>query len=707
MTTIQTGVTVVLDEQIGQQTVTDDNDLEWSQVLFDTLTALGVDGITAAGPDATTGFPQAASNPLLLDTTGATDLSLSIAADGTSSSLFTVDDGEIFLYQEGNVVYGRKAVGGLPSDTGDLAFAVALDESSGVASSQIYLVQYEALRHADATKVDDDDILTLVEGKITLDITTTEFVTTFQSLNFAAIPSGSPQETLTVPTSSATDNHSAKFNGLIFPNGAVDDPTTINTNPGTNDDLNPDAVGFGVKGGQASQLNQNEGFIAQDAAWDPTDPDANEIGGIRFDIQGVGGIKSVKVEWWAVDNGAVVQTDISTVSLPSGNAAFENYTIETTNSVDQIYVRFTYDTKTATSGVRVENFEVAFPSSTEVTVTNHEDLGSHLVFEDAGPTFTDITGDATPFQVGLDAGPSGHDEGTFTLTPGADGSHVTIEDGTFTDLAGVTETLSPDGTSLLYEDALTGQDLYRLDVTDTGYTFDVLFTPEGEQSALDFNAIKSGGPQETLTVPTVDNTGSIVFNGLIFNSTPAANATEAAFAPFNAAPLGGPTVAADDLNPDAVGFGVKGGQASQINPNEGFTFSTADGSDINNLTFAVAGIGNINAMSVESWLYDDAGNLIDHNIDSVSGLRTANQTVTILDNGPADDGVSGGQAFDTAYVQFHINGANSGVRILDFSTSIEGPVADQTFDFTLLNTDGDGDFATQQLQILASQDFIV
>ena len=166
----------------------------------------------------------------------------------------------------------------------------------------------------------------------------------------------------------------------------------------------------------------------------------------------------------------------------------------------------------------------------------------------------------------------------------------------------------------------TNQDLYQLNVTDLGYTFDVLFTPQGEQSDLDFNAVKSGGPQETLTVPTVDNTGSIVFDGLIFNTTPAADATEAAFAPFNAAPLGGPTVAADDLNPDAVGFGVKGGQASQINNNEGFTFSTADGSDVNNLTFAVAGIGNIDAITVESWLYDDAGTLIDHNIDNVTGL---------------------------------------------------------------------------------------
>ncbi|MDX8434601.1 hypothetical protein RFN25_14310 [Mesorhizobium abyssinicae] len=692
---------LVLDEQIGVQAPPDDdtdNDVLLDQDLSDALTALGVVGVSSP-TDPATGFPQVAVNDALLDTTGVTDLALSIPDGDPTSGLFTVDGVEIFLYNEGGIIYGREAdADGNADPNGDLAFAVVLDESD-LSSAQIYLIQYEPLGHLNAGAIDDGDTLSFAQGKITLDVTTTELVTTFQTLDFASIPSGSPQETLTVATTDPTDNHSAKFDGIIFPTGVVDDPTTILKNSGTNDDLNPDAIGFGVKGGQASQMNQNEGFFVQDAAWTSGSPDENEIGGIRFDIQAIGGVKKVNIEWWAIDNGQIVATDTDTVNLPSGSAVFENYTIETADSVDQIYVRFTYDTKASTSGVRVENLEVAFPSSSEVTVVNHEDLGTHLVFEDAGPTFTGINGDVdTPFQVGLAAGQT--DTGTFDLTPGADGSHVTIT--TYTDLGGtdITENLSDDGTTLTYHDELTGQNLYRLTVTDAGYTFNVLFTPQGEQSNLDFNAVKSGGPQEILTVPTVDHTGSIVFDGLIFNATPDADAEKGDFTAFNTAPLGGQTVAADDLNPDAVGFGVKSGQASQINNNEGFTFHTADGSDINNLTFAVAGIGNINTISVESWLYDDFGNLIDHNIDTVTGLRSGNQTVTINDD-------PGGQAFDTAYVQFHIDGANSGVRILDFSTSIEGPVPDQQFDFTLENTDLDGDAATQTLSILASQDFIV
>ncbi len=69
--------------------------------------------------------------------------------------------------------------------------------------------------------IDDDDVLSFAEGKITLNVTTTELETTFQTLDFASIPSGSPQETLTVATTDTTDNHSAKFDGLIFPSGTV------------------------------------------------------------------------------------------------------------------------------------------------------------------------------------------------------------------------------------------------------------------------------------------------------------------------------------------------------------------------------------------------------------------------------------------------------------------------------------------------------
>jgi hypothetical protein len=286
------------------------------------------------------GFPQVAERDDMIDFSTASQLALAVTNGGVTG--FTDIDGNAITLSadvnDPNIILGTA--------DGEISFAVVLDvvdNGTTISSAKLYLVQYEALFHPIEGQIDSLDVLDLT-GLIQLDVTTTTFESHFEPLNFAAIPSGSPQETLTVPTTSTTDNHSIVFNGLIFPTGAVANPTTVATNSGTNDDLNPDAIGFGVKGGQASQMNQNEGFFAQDSLWTSGSPDANEISGLRFDIQGVGGVKSVNVEYWLVDNGAVVGHDTEAVALPSGNAVHEDFTIQSATSFDQVYVRFTYDT---------------------------------------------------------------------------------------------------------------------------------------------------------------------------------------------------------------------------------------------------------------------------------------------------------------------------------------------------------------------------
>jgi hypothetical protein len=90
--------------------------------------------------------------------------------------------------------------------------------------------------------------------------------------------------------------------------------------------------------------------------------DNHEIFGLRFDIQGIGGVKAVNVEWWTVDDGNVVNHDSGPVQLPTGNVAYDNFDITSATSFDQVYVRFTYETKADTSGVRLENFETQVPN---------------------------------------------------------------------------------------------------------------------------------------------------------------------------------------------------------------------------------------------------------------------------------------------------------------------------------------------------------
>jgi hypothetical protein len=156
-----------------------------------------------------------------------------------------------------------------------------------------------------------------------------------------------------------------------------------------------------VKGGQASQMNQNEGFFAQDAAWS-TSNDA-EIYGLRFDIQGVGGTKSVNIESWLVDDGAVVAHNMQKINLPSGNNVYDNFTISSATSFDQVYVRFTYDTKPDTSGVRVENFATEFPNPVP---DQQFTIGIKAVDQDLDPS------QQATFTVGVD----GNHDGSILIT---------------------------------------------------------------------------------------------------------------------------------------------------------------------------------------------------------------------------------------------------------------------------------------------------
>jgi hypothetical protein len=191
---------------------------------------------------------------------------------------------------------------------------------------------------------------------------------TFNSLNFAAIASGGPQETLTVPTTDPNETTSVTFNGLVFVNTA--NPLDAANNPGAasdSDDLNPDAVGFGVKNLQASQMNNNDGFFAQDAAWVAADSGTNnhEINGLRFDVQGIGNVTTAHMEYWFVDDGAVVGgahfQDLT--NIPSGNNVLADVTIHSDTSFDQVYVRFFFDAPNADNkGIRLENFEIQTPN---------------------------------------------------------------------------------------------------------------------------------------------------------------------------------------------------------------------------------------------------------------------------------------------------------------------------------------------------------
>lgn len=320
------------------------------------------------------------------------------------------------------------------------------------------------------------------------------------------------------------------------------------------------------------------------------------------------------------------------------------------------------------------------------------EIGQSLNFADAQPEFTDPADDLT---VNFHAGQSGSESfavdfhndilGSIKI---ADGSLV--YDGPFTPVVTDTKIEFYDGTTLVY----------HLDLTNDGYTVTVDATPPAGSVDLDFDAIKAGGPQETLSVPLMDDSDTIIFNGVIDG-------------------LEWTTSDRDHLNPDSLGFGLKGGQASQINPHEGFFFSNAGSAGIDSLTFGIQGIGNIPSVVVHFQLYDDPNNTPNDFSDDVA-IAGASGTINVTGLAGGNivkyvDIEKAGVEYDSALVTFNFPALNKdgtekdnqGIRVLDFSTEIDNPPIEDEFSFEIEATDGDEDVDLSGLITVTMDPFFI
>lgn len=330
--------------------------------------------------------------------------------------------------------------------------------------------------------------------------------------------------------------------------------------------------------------------------------------------------------------------------------------------------------------------------------TAKADIGGAFLFKDDGPSIddNDPSGSAKVPDTTVDFGAAEDNTtgtGTFGASAGNDGpssGFVTIADWADMSSVGLTATLTGGGTVLTYSDGTN--DIYRLTVTDSGYDFDVLAQISSPPEPLNFGALKSGSPVETISVPTLTGSHNVVFDGLLFtgvgNNALGAGKTPTSFNPYDKDGLAGHGAASpgDDLNPDNLGFGVKNGQASQMNNNEGFFF-TVPGQEQLSLSFDVHGIGNLGSIMMEYWVYDSSNNEIEYQLQNVTGLKTGDQTVTIHD--------LQGEEFSSAYVRFFFtNGdANAGVRIINFESQVATDAPDRDIEFQLASTDSEGDQA--------------
>ncbi|MCP1445193.1 hypothetical protein J3D54_004325 [Pseudomonas sp. GGS8] len=192
------GANVTLDETAGLQNLTatpspagdaDDNDILVASLpsAFSTrLTALGAGTATGA---ALSGYTGAAGNTgsnafTLTDPSGVTDIrfvdSAGAPLDGVDSGLDTLDGTSILLYTDtnnNNILVGRAG-----SASGAIVFAAYIEETgSPVSGGKIWTVEYQPLKHPDATNPDDS-----------LNLQDKVFVGVSQDLGFslAGAPSG-------------------------------------------------------------------------------------------------------------------------------------------------------------------------------------------------------------------------------------------------------------------------------------------------------------------------------------------------------------------------------------------------------------------------------------------------------------------------------------------------------------------------------------
>ncbi|WP_207541108.1 Ig-like domain-containing protein [Sabulicella rubraurantiaca] len=274
-------------------------------------------------------------------------------------------------------------------------------------------------------------------------------------------------------------------------------------------------------------------------------------------------------------------------------------------------------------------------------------------------------------------------------------------------------------------DDLNVKAVFRIDLKDAdpgvgvAYNVGVPFAPKGLVQQIAFDKIPAGSSRETITAAlTGSYGGSITINGLLADgkgvlTDPGAKSTN------------------DDINPNSIGFGIRGGQASQINPGEAFkvTYNSPGSGDLNHLThlsFDVYGIGNIENVTVKYELYRfgmngeavliDTGSrttanaLDEYGAVSKTGLKLTDglaHNIDLFDDGNKVGDAPGGSAgvdagvgdyFDYAIVSFDfpknakgVVDPNQGIRVGTFFTEIIKTPDPDWITFELQAADADGD----------------
>ena len=470
-TTLQITSDLVYDEAISNDAT--DNDVDsLSTALQDAIDALSLSFYTAPA-----GFPQHAQvTDFATDTINAATsyfLASNGSGDAFSSStgvatLLYVGSDQIYLFgtDDPNIVVGR--VGN--SASGDVALVLALDPSA--ADPSLGVTVYAPLVHGDGSAVDDADTLDLTDLIYLGENFTTSEPHNFDS--FAGVPSGSDAFAMILPDGANTLQ--LLITGF---SGETEQKITISQ------DANAGSVGGGgtgqhvgpgnslridtISGGDFSKADtpsednnpanisylQHEGTV--DASFqlvqiNPGSGQATSLNVFAYDV--VGDAQGTNYVTNAIaSDGATVTIDPANVhifdalhheitpatgqitAVSDGNGGFGvhitglalNYTVEFStpgDTFDRFIVTNTQPLKGSGSNITFDIGHIHVTTLTTGSGTEVAELGSHIVFEDDGPTVTLSTDTAsvTVDETALGTTDSADFSTLFTVDYGADGA---------------------------------------------------------------------------------------------------------------------------------------------------------------------------------------------------------------------------------------------------------------------------------------------
>lgn len=451
-------------------------------------------------------------------------------ATGVDSGVSTVAGDKIWLFADStsaNILLGRIGTDAASSATGDVAFSLWLDEASDHLSAGLYMVQYAALTHPDATNPDDRIALLNDAVFVSVDAIDHQVYS-----DFSDVRPGNTDFAIMAPDG-ASGSGDVQLLIVGFEDG---DPASINVSTqgigageqsiGVGAAVQIDLITGGAQGtGSANEIAYGSHVEAQEAGFQITQINPNQGGKNRVDVtiaadnvtgdeQGNGfydgspvtAISITRVQVLAADGVTILEdSDNPAINDPDIAVSFSGGVATVKNLLVDYNVRFFTDapldrfTVNNVDEDKNTSFDIGgFSITTEQEDGASQAVGSLIQSDDDGPTI--VAGQDAPTLVVDESGLRGldtcDDETASNTTTASFASIFAID-------AGSDDALAPAG--LTYELGTVGG---NCGLRDEATNLPVILSMIGDQVV---GQINDGGIWKTVLTIAVNATGEVTF----------------------------------------------------------------------------------------------------------------------------------------------------------------------------------------------------